>query len=433
MRSASACGGSVRPCSASRSGSRTSPKKRPSRRVSSRPSVAAKSTSPSSSVTSRSSCNPSSSTPSGSPLPGSVSDPPSARSRRRRRVAGVAVAQPPVLDDGEEGGREAAAAQARAQDPVGLGEHLRGRLGVPRARLDEEAHHRAGRRHLEPLAADVADQQGDRAARQRPHAEDVAAADLVGDGLVDEAELEAGLRVRRPGHEAGGQRARDPPLVLELEPVGDRAGRADAERGQPPQVVLAEAPAQLVRRGQHAEQPPAERDRDVHERADRAASRSPSARSAPRPPGPRGTARPEAATRPIMPSPSLKRARAMPLGDADAGDVAQLGRAGVVARQQHASSRRDSSAACSTIARVDGLEVDRGGDRLQRAVEQALLAPQARLALEQLGALERQRREPREHLDRAQVLGGQRAAAAGWRRSPARRTCARPRCAPARR
>ena len=147
-------------------------------------------------------------------------------------------------------------------------QHLGGRLGVPGARLDEEAHHRAGGRDLEPLAADVADQHRHRAARQRPDAEHVAAADLVGDRLVDEAELEPGHRVRRAGHEAGGQRAGDPALVLELERMGDRAGGADAERGEPPQVVLAEAARQRVRRAQHAEQPAAERDRDVHERAD---------------------------------------------------------------------------------------------------------------------------------------------------------------------
>ena len=76
--------------------------------------------------------------------------------------------------------------------------------------------------------ADVADQHRDREARQRPHAEDVAAADLVGDRLVDQPELEPGLRVRRLGHEAGGQRAGDPPLVLELQRVRDRAGGADA-------------------------------------------------------------------------------------------------------------------------------------------------------------------------------------------------------------
>ena len=56
----------------------------------------------------------------------------------------------------EEGGGEAAALQAHAQDAVGLREHLRRVLGVPGARLDEEAHHRARRGDLEPLAADVA-------------------------------------------------------------------------------------------------------------------------------------------------------------------------------------------------------------------------------------------------------------------------------------
>ena len=97
-----------------------------------------------------------------------------------------------------------------------------------------------------PLPPRVADQHGDRAAGQRPDAEHVAAADLVRDRLVDEAAFQPRHRVGRAGHEARRQRAGDPPLVLELEPVGDRAGGADAERGKPPQVVLAEAALDVV-------------------------------------------------------------------------------------------------------------------------------------------------------------------------------------------
>ena len=206
--------------------------------------------------------------PAAARAPASSSLPPSARSRHGRRVARVAVAQPAV---GRRCARKAVAKpprwQAHAQDAVGLREHLGRALGVPRARLDEEAHHRARRRDLEALAADVADQQRHRAARLGPDAEDVAAADLVRDRLVDEAELEPGLRVGRAREVAARERAGDPALVLELERVRDRAGRADAERGQPPQVRLPEAPGHLVHRAEDAEQPPAERDRDVHERA----------------------------------------------------------------------------------------------------------------------------------------------------------------------
>ena len=133
----------------------------------------------------------------------------------------------------------------------------------------------------------------------------------MGDRLVDEPELEPGLRVRRLGHEAARQRAGDPALVLELERVRDRAGGADAERGEPPQVVLAEAAGHLVRRAQHAEQPPAERDRHVHERADALRLDHPAdealASAALRDVG---LAR-RRATRPIMPSPS-REARARP-------------------------------------------------------------------------------------------------------------------------
>ena len=90
-----------------------------------------------------------------------------------------------------------------------------------------------------------------------------------------------------------------------------------------------------------------------------------------------------------------------------AGDVAELARGGVVARQQHAGGAGQLARLLDDRA-VDRVEVDRGGDRLQRAVEQPLLAAQAGLALEQLGALEGQRGEPGEDLDRAQVLGAER-------------------------
>ena len=105
----------------------------------------------------------------------------------RRRVAGVAPAQPAALDDRQERGHEQVLGQPPAQDRVRLGEHLGGVGAVERPRLDEEPHHRRGRRHLQPLAAHVADQQPERAAGQRPDAEHVAAAGLLPGGLVDEA------------------------------------------------------------------------------------------------------------------------------------------------------------------------------------------------------------------------------------------------------
>ena len=322
-------------------------------------------------------------------------------------MARVAVAQPAVGDHGEEGGREAAALEPRAQDAVGLREHLRRVLGVPGARLDEEAHHRARGGDLEALAADVAHEHRDRAARLRPDAEDVAAADLVGDRLVDQPELQAGLRVGRPGDEAARERPGDPALVLELERVRDRAGRADAERDQPPQVRVAEAPGQVVRGAQHAEQPPAERDRDVDERAHALRLDHPAheavavlRRRDVRLAGGRG-----AADHPLA---ELEAGARQLLGEAAAGDPAQVALAGVVAGQQHLGRARQLARLLDDRG-VDGLEVDRGRDRAQRPVDEALLPAQAGLALEQLGAFERQRGQPREHLDRAQVLGVERA------------------------
>ena len=133
---------------------------------------------------------------------------------------------------------------------------------------------------------------------------------------------------------------------------------------------------------------------------------------------------PLAAARPIIPSPSAKRARISRSVHAAPRDEAQLALARVVARQQHLRRARQLRRLLDDRG-VDVLEVDRGGDRPQRPVDEPLLTAQAGLALEQLGALERERGEAREHLDRAQVLCGRARAAAGWRRSRARRTCAR--------
>ena len=118
-------------------------------------------------------------------------------------------------------------------------------------------------------------------------------------------------------------------------------------------------------------------------------------------------------------SPARRGAPDHPLAELEAGAHQALGDAAarrrraarparVVARQQHLRGARQLRRLLDDRG-VDGLEVDRGGDRPQRPVDQALLAAQAGLALEQLGALERQRGEAREHLDRAQVLGVERA------------------------
>jgi len=144
-------------------------------------------------------------------------------------VARVRVAQHAVVDDRQEGRHERdAPGQAPAQDGVGLREHLRRVLGVPCTRLDDEANHRAHRRDLESLAADVSDEHRERASRQPPDAEDVATGDVVADRLVDEPEREALEFGRCVRDEAARERSGDPALVLELERVGDRrrAGRA---------------------------------------------------------------------------------------------------------------------------------------------------------------------------------------------------------------
>ena len=125
-----------------------------------------------------------------------------AAEQQRRGVAGIGPAHAVAVDDGEEDRHEAGRRQALADEAVGLGQHLARALAVERARLDEEADHRAERGDLQALAGDVADEHRQRAAAERPQPEHVAAADLVADRLVDEAELVAGQVVDALGDEA---------------------------------------------------------------------------------------------------------------------------------------------------------------------------------------------------------------------------------------
>ena len=132
----------------------------------------------------------------------------------------------------------------------------------------EEAHHGAHRGDLQALAADVADQDRERPAGEPPDAEEVATTDVVTDGLVDEADLDARQRPRRLGHEPPREGVDDPSLALEVERVGDRPGGAERERGQPPQLVRAEVAGGLVCGAEHAEDAAGERDGNVREGPD---------------------------------------------------------------------------------------------------------------------------------------------------------------------
>ena len=125
------------------------------------------------------------------------------------------------------------------------------------------------------------------------------------------------------------------------------------------------------------------------------------------------------------------RAHAL-VGEADRRDGAQVGRRGLVAPQGDLA-RADELARLLDDRRVDGVELERGAHGAGRLVELALLAPAALLAVEQLGALEGERREVGEDLDQAQLLRRRAGAGARARRSRARRACARRRCAPGRR
>ena len=339
-------------------------------------------------------------------------------------MPGVGPAQRAVGDHAHEGGHEARARQPAAQQPVGLGEDVARALGVPGARLDEEAHHRAQRGDLEALAGDVADEHRQRAARQRPHAEDVAPADVMARRLVDEAELEAGDVVGAAGTNprvsaAATRRSRWKSSALAIAPA---AGGASASRRA--SSLGAVVAGLLVAGGEHAEQARPERDGDVDEGADALAldERVHEAIGVGRIahvglPGARDVADHALAH---------AKARALALlGEADRRHRAQVGRRRLVAAQRDLA-RADELARLLDDRRVDGVELERGAHGADRLVELALLAPAALLAVEQLRALERERREVGEDLDHAQVLGAERALRARARRSRARRACARP-------
>ena len=117
-----------------------------------------------------------------------------------------------------------------------------------------------------PLTSPTSD--GGRAARHRPRAEDVAAPDGLAGRLVDEADLQAGQRGRGAGDEAARERVGDPALALEVERVGDRAGRGAGERDDELEPRRVEPAALVGAHVEHPEQPRAEADRDVHERGD---------------------------------------------------------------------------------------------------------------------------------------------------------------------
>ena len=120
---------------------------------------------------------PSSSTPSGRPVLPSSSSPPAAQ-QPRRRVAAVGPAERPPSRNARKTGTNVSRRMRGRTSALVCASTSAGRVAVPRARLDEEAHHRAQPGVLAALAADVADQHGERRPRQPPQAEEVAAAGL---------------------------------------------------------------------------------------------------------------------------------------------------------------------------------------------------------------------------------------------------------------
>ena len=222
-----------------------------------------------------------------------------------------------------------------------------GAVAVERARLDEEAHHRGRRRDLEPAAADVADQQPEPAARQRPDPEHVAAAGLRARPARRRTRPRGRRAGRALGDEARRHRARHAPLAVVGVRVGERRrGRPGAQRGQA--ACDAAGPANPSPsggpRGEHAEQAvPPSATRHPHLGPSRSAPAR--RRRAPVPPASRAD-RPRAV------------ARAGPLADLlDASRPPDLEPGSSVARDDPRRARRAPPRASSSS---DALERERG-------------------------------------------------------------------------
>ena len=308
----------------------------------------------------------------------------------------------------------------------------RGRVGVPAARLDEEAHHRAQRRRLDALAGDVADQHRHLAAGQLPDAVEVAAG-----GLARARARRAG-RSRSPG--SGGSDAGTKPSVSERAMRRSRwksialaiaAAEERASRATQLEVALVEAARLLVGDAQHAVQPRSELDRGVHQRA------RPSALGCHRTRAPRARHVPEGGVRERR---GGTRAGPRRVERRDRAQVARAPRRAAPAppasrpsgprrARPRGRTRRPSS---SELEISSAAWVSRSSSRAWR-----------RSSSDQGGTLERHRREVGDHLGGAQVGAAQRPlgverghheravavpalACAAGRRSPTRRgRCAR--------
>ena len=269
-------------------------------------------------------------------------------------------------------------------------EHLGGAVAVIGARLDEEAHHRGRGGDLQALAADVADEHADAGAGSFQTPNTSPPSGLPPRGLVDDADLVVGQLRRALGHEAGGEGVRDAALAVVVERVGDRRRRHRSEGEQPRQAVVGEpAPA--------PPSPTARRTRAGRWPIGTCATYSPSSATPLQGHAPDRRRRRAGATR--------SRVRGRP---ARARHLAQRRGARAPAERRAPSRRRSASAPWATIASETS---SRSSERLT-SCEARLSSSSSRarraLALEQLGALQRQRGELGEHLDHAQVLGAER-------------------------
>ena len=197
-----------------------------------------------------------------------------AHAGRRTRAAAAGArrcrsAASPVESTAEERRHEACRSAAARQHRVGLLEHRAGRVGVPAARLHEEAHHRAQRRGLHPLAGHVAHQHRHLAARAaarrrtgRRRSARRAPARTAGRSRTRAARgSDSGTN---PSVSARAmRRSRSKSIALAIAAADERASRASSSRSS-----LVEAVGLLVRHAQHAVQPRPQLDRRVHQRAD---------------------------------------------------------------------------------------------------------------------------------------------------------------------
>ena len=304
----------------------------------------------------------------------------------RRRVTGVAPAQPAALDDRQERRHEQPLRQPRAQDRVRLAQASAGRSQSNVRASTKKRTIAAVAATSRPLPLTSPTSSPSAAARQRPDPEHVAAAGRrpAGSSTTD---LVVGQPRRALGHEPRRHRPRHPPLALVVERVGDRRGRDERERADSQSQAAGREAGLARRRGGMTPTPAGRAPRSARARPSSPSTGSPvcAARAAAPVEGSAASAGPSWAASgrlswaaSVGPS-SRPAARSAP----GARDLAERRGGGLEPHQPRRPPRPTARAACSAIAapRTSSRSSERAG-LLRRAVEQLLVAGAALLAVQ---------------------------------------------------